>query len=203
MQRAIFSLLLLLGTVSIDWAQSVDTKPLRGFMPNADYQTSPVDSVDLVSGNLNIPVPMASLPHGRAGFAFDLNLLYNSHVFDVGSEGSLVRGLTTGGGWTYNIKNYSLTSEYRPGVTADTLCGYPWNGLVRRLRIGLADGSSHVLHLKVFESTETDGDGFISVNPDGTRICGGAAIVGVLTYYTTDATYLKLEIPADGTNWQN
>jgi hypothetical protein len=51
---------------------SVETKPPRGFMPTADQLTSPIDSIDPVSGKLHLSIPLASLPRGRANSGFDL-----------------------------------------------------------------------------------------------------------------------------------
>jgi hypothetical protein len=46
---------------------NVETRPLRGFMPTADQLTSPVDSIDPVSGKLHLSIPLAALPRGALG----------------------------------------------------------------------------------------------------------------------------------------
>src|SRR5678815_4445832 len=100
---------------------SVATRPSRGFMPNADQLSSPVDSIDPVSGKLHIEIPLASLPRGRANSGFDLNLVYDSHMYDVDPAivlpepgpyenwapeiGYSLIGQGTTGGWHYNIDN--------------------------------------------------------------------------------------------------
>ena len=65
---------------------TVETRPPRGFMPTADQLTSAVDSIDPISGKLHLEIPLASLPRGRAGTGFDLNLIYDSHIYDLVPE---------------------------------------------------------------------------------------------------------------------
>src|SRR5262245_63948343 len=61
----------------------VDTRPPRGFMPTADQIGSPLDAIDAVNGKLHLQIPLASLPRGRAGSGFDLDLVYDSHLYDM------------------------------------------------------------------------------------------------------------------------
>ena len=68
----------------IDW--SVDTKPPRGLMPNSEQLSSPVDNIDMFSGNLHIQIPVGALPRGRGGSEFSLNLVYNSNLYDTQPE---------------------------------------------------------------------------------------------------------------------
>src|SRR5262245_20072183 len=78
---------LIIGTVSNVIAQqypyNVDTKPPRGFIPTSDQLASPIDSVDPVNGKLHLQVPLGSLPPGPAGTGFDLDLAYDSHLYDL------------------------------------------------------------------------------------------------------------------------
>ena len=53
---------------------AVDTRPSRGIMPNSEQLSSPLDSIDPISGKLHIQIPLASLPLGNAGSSFDLAL---------------------------------------------------------------------------------------------------------------------------------
>src|SRR5438445_11066088 len=79
----LFVFLLLEGALCVADAQypyGFDTKPPRGFMPTADQLTSPIDSIDVVNGKLHMQVPLASLPRGRAGSGFDVDLVYDSHL---------------------------------------------------------------------------------------------------------------------------
>src|SRR5438094_598889 len=89
---------------------NLDTRPQRGFMPNSSQLATALDTIDAVSGNVKLTVPLASLPPGRAGFSFDLDLVYNSQIYDIevgtsrqNSSGQTVvtQELQTGanGGW--------------------------------------------------------------------------------------------------------
>jgi RHS repeat-associated protein len=214
---------LLAGAVSSAAAQdlyTVDTKPPRGFMPASDQLSSPVDSIDAVNGKLHLRIPLASLPRGKAGSGFDLELNYDSHLYDLvpGIHQEVIRNrgpfpifdlgsIVNGGGWTYNFRNYGLELEIRQDADLSKTCPSDENVRVYRLRVSLGDGSLHVLHLRG-SGNETDldtyrGDGFFQVAPNGSpSACG--AINGVrfqsgwLTYYTSDGSFLKLEIYADG-----
>jgi hypothetical protein len=219
-RRASLFLLLILasGLLSAAKAQdySVDTRPPRGFMPNADQLSSPLDSIDAVSGKLNAQIPLASLPRSRGGF--DLNLQYDSHLYDtypsvvdmwsdwahayVQVPIKLLVSTTTSGGWTYNAGMYRLEREVKQTYPA---CSDISRGL-SRFRVVLPDGSMHILHLRGRESEESSGDGFIDIAPNGMKSpCNGdppiQEVTGWLTYYTADGSYLKMEIYADGSDW--
>src|SRR5213593_1580743 len=78
--------ILFVGLQSVATAQNlytVETRPPRGFMPTADQLASPVDNIDPVSGKLHVQIPLASLPQTRGGFGFDLDLIYDSHLYDI------------------------------------------------------------------------------------------------------------------------
>ncbi len=207
---------------------NVDTRPPRGFMPSADQLTSPADSIDPVNGKLHVQIPLASLPRGRAGSGFDVDLVYDSHVYDIvphpitplfNNPGPVIvqelQAADSTGNWKYNFSNFRLEMEERLDI--DRNC--PTNGPLRvyRYRIGLPDGSLHILHLKGFSkelSDSYDGSGFYGIganglppqNLSGPLTCwtsAGWLYSGRLTYFTTDGSYLKLEIDADGGNWAN
>src|SRR5262245_12375722 len=95
-------------------------------MPAADQLSSPVDSIDPVNGTLHLKIPLASLPRGRAGSGFDLDLVYDSHLYDINPRTEPPRppnlepvfvqelsNLDTTGGWRYNTTNYRLEGETR------------------------------------------------------------------------------------------
>lgn len=212
------------GTFSVVMGQSypydVDTKPVRGFMPNGDYLTSPFDSIDPTSGKLHLQIPLASLPRGRAGAGFDLEMVYDSHLYDIEASPDsqeLIPAIDSGG-WAYNFQNFKLELEDRTFYPLDSgACSVLNPELHRayRLRIGLPDGSLHVLHLRGFGADISDnyiGDGFYAIAPNGKRgPCAAyytpmypSDVTGRLTYFTSDGSFLKLEIIADGSlDWWN
>src|SRR6185369_13022314 len=116
----------------------VETKPPRGFMPTADQLASPMDSIDVVSGKLHVQIPLASLPRGKAGSGFDVNMTYDSHLYDIlpgtflsnptptsppeGGNSQDLDFLSLSGGWAYNFKNYKLEGETRRDVDLSDQC---------------------------------------------------------------------------------
>src|SRR6185295_4359177 len=62
---------------------NVDTHPARGVSANPDQLADAIDHIDPVTRQLNLQVPLASLPKGYAGTGFDLSLVYDSHIYDV------------------------------------------------------------------------------------------------------------------------
>src|SRR5665213_1563455 len=87
--------------------------PQRGIVPTGVYGTSPVDSVDAVSGNLILRIPITSLPPGPGGFTKPLDLYYNSAIYAKAQDNndgsprvfsvSTVDALTSGG-WRYGYE---------------------------------------------------------------------------------------------------
>lgn len=63
-----------------------DAVPQRGFYPEGSFSLSDIESVDNMSGNLILRFPIAKLPPGRAGSSFSVNLIYNSAIYDIGSQ---------------------------------------------------------------------------------------------------------------------
>ena len=226
--------LLLILSVIVAFGQNpydVETRPVRGFMPNMDQLSSPVDHIDPVSRKLHLEIPLASLPQGPGGSGFDLSLVYDTHYWNLEPEAihppppwdmiysdivgyKLSQQWSAQAGWNLNIDNVGIDFEER--VSADP--NYPScleSGPFRlyRLRARLLDGSLHVMHLKGWGPELGDGyngDGFFPIDPSGRAYCrfpnGDPAYTtlytGLLTYFSNDGSYLKLEIYADGSgNW--
>jgi len=170
------SLILILGLLPAATAQSyleeLDTRPQRGLMPNYDQISSPVDNIEVISGKLNLTIPLASMPRGQGGTGFDLNLQYDSHIYDLFRiydlfplpptyqewdvlTTNLLHNVTLTGGWTYNINNYMLDIETETQFPTGPSCYYPGHPLGPsfdqandiRTRIILPDGSQHILFL--------------------------------------------------------
>jgi len=192
-------------------------------MPTADQLTSPVDSIDPISGKLHLEIPLASLQRGRAGTGFDLNLVYDSHLYDLvpeilqpppnlnlGPEVAWNLSSYSTGGWHYNIDNLHLDIEghagaidYYPDCTEDS------PKRVYRLRVPMLDGSVHTMQLRGYGAAMNDnysGDGFFGIYPLTGRanVCAAlhhdwpSQLTGWLSYYSIDGSYLKLEIYIDG-----
>ncbi|HET9217610.1 MAG TPA: RHS repeat-associated core domain-containing protein, partial [Terriglobia bacterium] len=205
---------------------AVDTKPSRGIMPNSEQLSGPLDSIDPISGKLHIQVPLAALPLGNAGSGFDLSLVYDSNLFDLvagevgdGRISQSISSTLTGGGWRYNFANFRVEGEtrYIPTWEQAYCLGDPLyvveHERIYRYRISLPDGSQHLLHLLGHGDEKRDGyygDGFYAISMDGVRSnCARESgrypinVNGVLTYFTTDGSYLRFQINANGSSWFN
>jgi hypothetical protein len=159
------------------------------------------------------------LTGGRGGMKFDLALHYDSNIYDVSNTlYSLLVNVSSSGGWRYNIANYKLELEERTLLPVEfnpPICDFAtmWNTFrLYRLRIGLPDGSMHILHLEGYSMFT---DGAYGTSPSGTSLpdCfngGNLVHSGLwgfgenppwhLTYYTVDGSFLKVEIDAYGTS---
>lgn len=228
LQRAIgVGSFLLIFSVLAAGAQSVyqvETRPVRGFMPNMDQLSSPVDHVDPVSRKVHLEIPLASLPKGRGGSGFDLKLIYDTHLWNVAAgfvvgpypyHMTPVPGWTLSadvhqrGGWAFNIDNLGIDFEQRQfEYPNQPSCNFAPQRQYR-VRVRLLDGSLHVMHLKGFGAEygpDYAGDGFSPADPAGKSRCyfqdgspGSQTLTsGWLTYFSTDGSYLKLEVFADG-----
>ena len=147
---------LLLASLTQGQTQSPqpDFKATRGLSPNGTYSVSGQDTIDPVSGNMMYQIPITSLPSGRAGFSWDLKLIYNSDVFDQQPGGDqLVASLE--GGWHYGYQ-YVLDDEWLPPTDCSSGQNLP---VVPRHRMILIfpDGSHHTLHL--YNDSFENGDG--------------------------------------------
>ena len=197
---------------------SVETRPPRGFMPNMDQLSSPVDDIEAVSGKLHLAISLASLPAGRGGSGFDLNLVYDAHLYDIFPTvlepqppyeymGPMPayelwsQGAT--GGWHYNFENYKIDLEVRSdAVYNPNNCPATYSARIFRTRIGLADGSLHTMYLKGYETLPDNNaahDGFFGVDLTGRAgFCGNwQNLTGWQTYYSNDGSHLRFEILAD------
>jgi RHS repeat-associated protein len=229
----LFSLILFIGIPFVSMAQDLDTHPARGFMPNMDQLSSPIDNIAVSNGKLHLQIPLASLPRGRAGSGFDLNLEYDSHIYDKPTvllyffdyvnyqlwpvNYSWLESSATGGGWTYNANNYFIEAEVKAGAIDDWNCTenplFNGNPRIIRYRLALPDGSMHILQLGGFESyaPPSTGDGYNGIAMDGrsTPCAAGPSFgwpqqyTGWLSYYTNDGSYLKYEVYVDSNSWLN
>ena len=133
------------------------------------FLVSDTETINPVTGNVMLRIPLASLPPGRGGSAFTLDLLYNSQIWDVEPElyqysetESELRHrpqLSSQGGWRYGF-------EY----------GLEYEG---RLRLGggdcIRDYTAEFNHCSVPRSSDTGrgGSGGFLLSRRGYRCTGG------------------------------
>src|SRR5215213_11514738 len=56
--------------------------PQRGFQPGASYALSDIETINTTNGNLMLNLPLGKLPAGRGGLSGQLNLHYDSKLYD-------------------------------------------------------------------------------------------------------------------------
>jgi RHS repeat-associated protein len=212
-----FLFILLGGTFSLIRSQNLDTHPMRGFMPNMEQLSSPLDNIDIAGGKLHLQIPLASLPRGAGGTGFNLNLEYDSRIFDLEQhkepvwdpnfgtrifEYAFMMPITDSGGWTYNYANFgTFTIELKQNVSEQWGCtgGYDEANHIR-YRVVLPDGSQHTLLLKEFQYADQLATGWYGIGMNGrSNLCAQyngypAQYDGKLTYFTNDGSFLKYEV---------
>ena len=69
---------------SIILAQTTAARPDRGVTNGASYSVSDIENISLTNGNLNLNIPLASLPPVAGGkLKLTLSAIYNSKLWDV------------------------------------------------------------------------------------------------------------------------
>jgi RHS repeat-associated protein len=64
--------------------QVASARPDRGTMPNASYNVSDIENISLENGNVNLSIPLASLPPIAGGkLSWTIRAQYNSKVWDI------------------------------------------------------------------------------------------------------------------------
>jgi RHS repeat-associated protein len=197
------------------FAEVLNTSPERGFSPGKSYAISDIETVGLFSGNLMLNVPLGSLPSGRGGISGGVNLRYDSKIWDVfhsyfehftTTHEMTTLGASQEGGWQYGYKYrlklnslvLDLDQAYCTGANP-----FPYS---QKLQLVMPDGSQHELVLS--DTTYVNGDGLMNIYPDGNRVCSAHSspqpITGNVTFFTTDGSYLRLDVIHDSdTNWEN
>ena len=81
------ALLLIIQLSATANSQTTAQRPDRGFMPGASYSVSDVENISLTNGNVNLTIPLASLPPIAGGkLKLTLNAVYNSKQWNITRE---------------------------------------------------------------------------------------------------------------------
>jgi len=148
-------------------------KPALGTSPFGSYSISQIETVNTVTGNVSLRIPLTKLPPGRAGLTENLNLVYNSQIYNQNlywADSSNVKPHTDPvewhqlvpgiGGWRYEWDyNYGIELEdlpyYVSGVGNNMLCDSPLYGYIHSLVLYFPDGSRHPLHLLGYSDVDS------------------------------------------------
>ena len=80
----LFLLTSLILNAAAVFAQTPAARPDRGVTPNGSYSVSEIENISLQNGNINLSIPLASLPAIAGGkLSWTLNAQYNSKIWDV------------------------------------------------------------------------------------------------------------------------
>jgi RHS repeat-associated protein len=197
--RSFIVAILLTVTSMIGVAQAQKTtSPERGFRPGNSYDISNIETVNPLTGNLMLNIPLGSLPAGRGGMSAGVGLHYNSKIWNVDAPEPVAPDyrqyenlvVSPEGGWRYNYF-YNLKIDYSQESTGG--CG-------SRLLLVTPDGAEHLLWLK----DNTDALGRLAMLPDGAFTCiapaGGRAQSTNLVFYTVDGTFIQVMVEGDNDN---
>jgi len=177
------------------------TIPQMGTVPYGSYSLSDIETIDDVSGNVLIKIPLTSMAPGPAGFSLPIGLTYNSSIYAWswnGNTNTLVSSdifdQTNSGGWRYNF-NYALTNDYIPFDPG--LCNQNNNYAYLRYRLITPDGSSHTLYI----SGRSD-DVTLGYYPYPSTNCAQVRPEpGNVTFYTADGTFLRVDWIGSSQTW--
>ncbi|MGH9967663.1 MAG: hypothetical protein ACREBG_07485 [Pyrinomonadaceae bacterium] len=193
-------LLLIVSSFSSVRAQDPDGQaPDRGFHPNGSYAIGNIEAISLAGGNLTYSLPLATLPASRGGrLKPAVYLLYNSKLYDTQVRMCLGVNCTFKytqtdmlkafrGGWTYGTNFYVLTTNR----AINYVDGAPptQNYYKYKTEIFFPDGSSH----QIRPYGQTHNEDYYPVSPG---VPGSTT-----TYYSTDATYFRVQFSTDGASW--
>lgn len=202
--------------------------PARGFQPGASYALSDIESINTTNGNLMLNLALGKLAPGRGGLSGQLNLHYDSKLYDsrtqyyedwenliFGQPQVVVRNMlktSDEGGWHYgtgyDLQLIDRMSQYPPEIAPQ----FPANEAIYRWKVKVAfpDGSVREFLPRGFGNPIIEG--YIDIRPDGwqTRWVAGACtqdfpyLTNTLTYYTFDGSYMRLEVQHDADGlWAN
>src|SRR6266498_431986 len=180
----------------------------RGTYPQGSYALSNIESINPVNGNLMFNIPLGALPAGRKGMSAVVGLYYNSKLYDsylgeacyfdeynqyVCTPADKLMDSPEGGwrlGFQYKLQVY----------------GNPNLGCRDAFKVSMSfpDGSIH----EFIPYGHEEIGGYYFISPDGygfDSACHWNLLSsGTMTYYSTDGTYLKLEVQHDTNDgWEN
>lgn len=206
-------LVILFLSATTVFAQTTAARPDRGTMPNGSYSVSDIENISLQNGNLNLNIPLASLPPIAGGkLSWSLNAQYNSKIWDVVRTQAIGEDFdhhlhyyvvdsvqqTDRGGWRVTgqyqieIRNAHDDFNYQLPPVADQdyplMLNYNWY----KVMLVMPDGSEHELRPLDYSPFPGGKDflyGYYKETPFAQ---------GTMRYYSYDGSYLFATITASG-----
>jgi len=207
------AVIVLLVSAGLATAQEA-SRPDRGVMPNGSYSISDIENINVLNGNVNIRIPLTSLPPIAGGkLSWSITAQYNSKIWNMVRQQAnddelswapyVVNHPGAGGGWSIG-RAYSIAfrnvdddfdrvwypdNSYIPQWDLNLINNYQWWKVV----LVMPDGSEHEFRPTDSSSYVGGQDflrGFYNVIPNGTA----------MRYYSVDGSYMFARI-ASTTNW--
>jgi hypothetical protein len=112
----LFALLILASFPSTSSAQQTAARPDRGLVPGASYSVSETEAISLTNGNLNLSVPLASLPPIAGGkLNFTLSAIYNSKLWNITRVQHQLPPISNCGRWVVDTPQLGDAGGWRVG----------------------------------------------------------------------------------------
>lgn len=222
--RLSIALFLLAVANNSAFAQQTAARPDRGVNPGGSYSVSDIETVNLQSGNVQLSIPLASLPPIAGGkLSFGLTATYNSKVWNITRSEQVGSGLpyrtyvvntpqlSDAAGWsfggTYSVFirdaredfDYQIPSSADPNdswavIEFQQLTQYNWQKMMLRT----PDGAEHELR--------PSGGSYPTFNDPGHRrpyLWGyyrdtPDTIGAPMRYNSSDGTYLSVIVNPNG-----
>src|SRR5215217_1216011 len=184
-------------------------RPERGTMPNRSYSLTDIENISLENGNVNLTIPLASLPPIAGGkLSWTINANYNSKLWNVlRTQGDypndiqwnpyVVDSPSVDGGWAIGGQ---YVMDFRSSNEDFSRLSYPGNSGLPPWELNLLnnysywkvvlrtpDGAEHEfrpLDYSSYQGTQDFLRGYFNVIPSGTGI----------RYYSADGTYMFARI---------
>jgi RHS repeat-associated protein len=207
---------LLLSSGAAAQSEKIAARPDRGTIPNGSYSVSDIENINLQNGNVNLSIPLASLPPIAGGkLSWTISAIYNSKLWNItrteaDADDTQYRPyvidtpqLSELGGWRISGQ-YQITIRYAqedfdylipppdaiPYSDYQLLLNYNWYKVV----LSMPDGSEHELRPTDYSPYPGGQDflkGYYKESPYQ---------YGAMRYYSFDGSYLYATITTDN-NW--
>jgi RHS repeat-associated protein len=200
---------------------AVESQQKRGINPTGSFALSEIETINTTSGNLMLRFPLGTLPAGRGGLAGQINLFYNSKLYDSrtkfqgwapGGQPQLFErsmlNTSDEGGWRYGVKYVLKIINRKDQYPFGSEPQYPDPAGIYRWKLSMAfpDGSVHEFVPRGYNANQDVlKDGFYDLRPDGWQTQWNEGhipqdfpyISNTITYYSADASYLRLDVQHD------
>ena len=206
----LFSTLIAVLVIGVSSLAQQAARPERGATLNRNYLMSDIENINLQNGNVQLSIPLASLPPIAGGkLSWTVSAHYNSAIWNVLRVQQepmeapwmpyVVDAPSAGGGWTigggYTIQFRDANDDFQrvqylpvsglPQWEIDLLNNYQWWKVV----LIMPDGSEHELRPLDFGANAYSGTqdflrGYYNVKPSGSP----------MRYYSRDGSFMYAKI---------